>query len=358
MKKSNLVYQAFIIALMFFSVHATSATSATAQPSFTILQYHHVSSETPPVTSISPDKFAEHMAYLNENHTVISMDKALEAVKSDTPLPENAVVITFDDGFANIYENGSPLLKKYEFPFVIFVNPDQIGQSRSQLSWEQMEEMRPLATYANHTIGHIHLLNRRTGEGDAAWLERVMENIEQAERVLTEKIGYSKRWLAYPFGEFNHTLKDALLDAGFLGFAQHSGAVGRHTDFGAIPRFPAAGIYANISTLKVKLASLPMPVKSHAPSSTEQRLGETLEKIELELSPGHGINTSQIACYFKGKSLDLSRSENSIVASLEHRFTPGRMRVNCTAPANTSPQRFYWYSIPYFTANEEGYYPD
>ncbi|MGQ8366481.1 polysaccharide deacetylase family protein [Glaciecola sp. 1036] len=357
------LYQAFALFGLLFTftlakANQDVASSVEQSPTFTILQYHHVSENTPPVTSISASQLEKHLAHLAANHNVISLEQGVKAIKEKTKLPDNAVAITFDDGYANIYENGFPLLKKYNFPFTIFVNPDTIGTTSSQLSWQQLEEMSSLATYANHTIGHIHLLNKQQNETENQWLSRVMNNIIEAENLLNEKLGYSKKWLAYPFGEFNHKLKQALLQQGFLGFAQHSGAVGVDTDMGAIPRFPAAGIYANLNTLKVKLESLPMSVDTYSPFATEQALSDKLNSIEINLKHSRDIRLNQATCYFQGNLLATQTENEQIKVALNHQFSPGRIRINCTAPSEHLNGRFFWYSVPYFTPNKNGNYPD
>ena len=58
-------------------VQAPGKSAALDSPSdarsFVILQYHHVSTETPRSTSVSPQELEQHMAYLAEYHTVISL---------------------------------------------------------------------------------------------------------------------------------------------------------------------------------------------------------------------------------------------------------------------------------------------
>ena len=328
-------------------------TSTIETQNFVMLQYHHVSTTTPPVTSISPADFKTHMAYLKDNHTVISLDQALTHIKTNTPLPNKSVVITFDDGYVNILENAHPILVEYNFPYTIFINPAIIGETTSQLNWEQVKSMQPLATFANHTLDHAHLLTRYGSEHENKWLKRVMKDVNQAEELITENLGYSKKWLAYPYGEFNSKLKEQLLEGGYIGFGQQSGAVSHFSDFGALPRFPAAGIYASLNSLKTKLDSLAMPAKLVSPSDVEFKPGETLSHITLQVL-SEDVRLNNFACYFKGKRTKIKIDNSVITAMLDHQLSPGRNRVNCTAPSKRLGNRFYWYSFPMFTPTENG----
>ncbi|WP_395338732.1 polysaccharide deacetylase family protein [Ningiella sp. W23] len=328
-----------------------------------ILQYHHVDNETPPITSIKPDVFLAHMEYLKENHNVVRLRDAIEAIKQNLPLPDNAVAITFDDGYESIFKHAHPILSDFEFPYTVFVNPDSIERLSNQLTWDEVNQMSKLADFANHTLRHIHLLNKAPGESKAQWLNRIMENIAQAEAALEEKVGYSLKWLAYPFGEYNGAVKELLKEAQYIAFAQHSGAVSSHSDFLALPRFPAAGIYANLDTLKVKLKSIAMPVKHREQADKIRELDSELDSFSFSLDDSYpaiidDINVSQFACYFKGERIIPSLQGMSVNIPLKHRFDTGRVRVNCTAPSKAHNGRFYWHSVAFFTPNEEGLFED
>ncbi len=336
-----------------------SEKQSTHSPQVAILQYHHVDKSTPEVTSVSPETFEKHMKYISEHHTVVPLKDAIEAIRSNTSLPDKAIAITFDDGFKNIYENAHPVLKRYNFPYTIFINPENISRSPSELSWEQIEEMEDIADFANHTMDHIHLLEKKAGESESQWLERVMANINQAESILSKKLGYSLKYLAYPFGEFNQSLQNALTKEGYVSFGQQSGVVSQHSDFSALPRFPASGSYANLDTLSVKMRALSMPVQAFSPASNQQALNKEISEFTLQLKEhSDDVNVAQLACFFKGERIEAKFEGKVAKIEVDHRFSPGRIRINCTAPSKQSSGRFYWYSMPYFTPTKEGKYLD
>jgi peptidoglycan/xylan/chitin deacetylase (PgdA/CDA1 family) len=358
---NNTLFSVIGLLLCAFAFISTANEVRLKQPinthNLVILQYHHVSTQTPNSTSVSPAVFKSHMAFLSQNFTVIDLAEAIEKIQSGQPLPNRSVVITFDDGFKNILDNGHPILEKYQFPYTIFINPSLIGESPHQLTWEQVKHMQPLATFANHTLDHAHLLTKSDNEKTSDWLLRVMQDINQAEEILQTKLGYSKKWLAYPFGEFNRALKEELLSQGYIGFGQQSGAVSAFSDFGALPRFPAAGVYANLDSLETKLKSFAMPVKTIFPLDSQFKMGDSLDSLEL-LVEDEDVRLAAMACYFKGKTLPIKKAANMITVEINHQLKPGRARINCTAPSNQFSDRFYWYSYPMFTATKDGNFLD
>ncbi|MDM7862049.1 polysaccharide deacetylase family protein [Alteromonas sp. ASW11-36] len=319
-----------------------------------ILVYHHVSTQTPPSTSISPEQFAAHLAHINEHHVVLPLDVLVNSLKTGQVLPDKAIAITFDDGYRNILENAHPLLQQYNMPYTIFINPPEIGVRRDQLTWSEVKRMSQEGVlFANHTMDHAHLLSRKENETEAQWLTRTMQNIRAAEAMITEQLDYSLKYLAYPFGEFNFKLRDALLADGYIGFAQHSGAVSSSSDFGAIPRFPSAGIYANLNTLKTKLNSMALNVSN--PSDPMFALGAQPE-ISLELNQTQP-KASQVTCFYRNEVITTTTQGQILSFTVPEPLEAGRSRVNCTAPS-TVPGRFHWYSQPFFVADENGHYPD
>ncbi|NVK55824.1 MAG: polysaccharide deacetylase family protein [Alteromonadaceae bacterium] len=326
-----------------------------------ILLYHHVSADTPRSTSVTTAQFEQHLDYIAEHYSVVPLQDLVTAAAGQGSVPDNALAITFDDGYENILQNGHPLLKAHGFPYTVFINPAVIGKQNNQLSWAQVEAMQKEgASFANHTMDHLHLLEQHIGETKQAWLARVWKNISDAETMIAEHTGKSLKYLAYPFGEYNQTLARKLADNGYIAFGQHSGAVGSFTDMAAIPRFPAAGPYANLDTLKTKMASLAMPVTST--SLTDPEISERNVKkpvaITLNEDAASLVRLSQLACYFQGERLPIKTAQSQFEFTLPSTLPIGRSRVNCTAPSNSLSGRFYWYSMPFFIATKEGKYPD
>ncbi|MDU0353251.1 polysaccharide deacetylase family protein [Paraglaciecola aquimarina] len=332
----------------------TLSTNSLAQDNAVILVYHHVSTETPSSTSVSPEVFAEHMQYLADNYQVLPLKTVITKLQQKQPLPDKSVVITFDDGYKNIYQNAHPILKKHNFEYTIFVNPILIGKADYQLDWQQIDKMaKEGVSFANHGNAHIHSLGILANESHQDWLTRVTLNVQDAERLLQKKLGYSLKYFAYPYGEFNHSMQQKLTSLGYVGFGQHSGAIASHSDFSALPRYPAAGIYSKLASLKVKLSSLAMPVSNVTPNIAE--LDSSTDKIDLSFNiDSTDIHPNNLACFKNGNKLEHVNQGGQISMTLSKMRKPGRHRVNCTAPSKRYGNRYYWYSKPFFVPTADG----
>ena len=329
-----------------------------AKDNAVILLYHHVSNNTPKVTSVSPDTFRHHMQYLADNHNVLPLEQVIVALQKKQPLPDKTVVITFDDGYDNIYDNAHPILKEFAFPYTIFVTPPLIGKTNYQLNWQQVKRMASEnASFANHGKQHNHLLSKNTEESQQDWLNRTMQDIEDAEEMLEKNIGYSLKYFAYPYGEFDKYLKAQLSAQGHVGFAQHSGAIASYSDFSALPRFPVAGMYSNIETLKVKLNSLAMPVTVISPEDPKVVLPVQNQNMSFNVKT-EDLALHQITCFENGQILNKSLNGNTVSVEINQITQPGRYRVNCTAPSKSENQRFYWFSHPFFIPTAESEWLD
>ena len=317
-----------------------------------ILVYHHVAENTPTSTSVSTAQFREHLQlFKDEGFTVISLSQALTSVANKAPLPDKAIAISFDDGYRNIYDNAWPLLKEFGYPFTIFVATDAIDNHYADmLTWDQLRQMKEQGvTIANHSTDHGYLV-RSTDRGDT-WKATTLANIEQAQARLETELGNSvPRWFAYPYGEFTADLKALLAANDYIGFAQHSGGFWQGSDPQAIPRFAAAGIYANPNTLLTKLHSRPMPV-------IENQLDDMITQdsqptLKVTLSTTKDVSNA-LNCFVNGDWQE-ANWESALTFSLQSskELTAGRHRYNCTAKSKAD-NIYYWFSKPWLILKDE-----
>ncbi|RBP83158.1 polysaccharide deacetylase [Marinomonas rhizomae] len=325
---------------------ALSASAAVhAQDYLPVLQYHHVSASSPKSTSVTPEQFTEQMDYLkNAGFQVVDLRSALDDLKANKSLPEKAVAISFDDAYRSIYQAGFPILKERHFPFTVFINTEPVERkSRSFLTWDQMKEMEQSGgVFANHTISHPYMLRKEKNESDKAWLSRMTKEVDTVEALLEKNLGHSPKMLAYPYGESNDQIRTMMKERGIMAFGQQSGVVSAESDFENLPRFPASGAYAKLSTLKTKLNAKPMPLVS------EKKGGDyaTDKPVSISLTFKEGkYRLKDLTCYVSGQGkakLDWV-SDTEVRATAEKPFGVGRGRINCTMP-DQSAKHYYWYS--------------
>ncbi|WP_448565896.1 polysaccharide deacetylase family protein [Thalassotalea ganghwensis] len=341
----------FIAVLLFFSVSGHGSV---------ILQYHHVSEETPASTSISPVQFEAHMQYLADNgFTVISLSELMNTVLKQAPLKDKTIVITFDDAYLDILINAKPILDKFNYPFTIFINPGIVERGSSNyLSWAQLKAMSDDGVIiANHGLEHDSLARLTYGKED--WQEKLTEDLLKAEKMIADNTGQNWQYFAYPYGEFTPEIQHWIKETGFIAFGQQSGAVGLATDLTNVPRFPVSKPYDKITSLKDKLYSLPFLVSAEDHTDKTIYRYDELKEVTLNITVDD-FHQSQLNCYVTGigKQTINWLNKESLTITFNKPLPVGRVRSNCTAPSISQPGRYYWYSKPWFILNSSGeWYP-
>ncbi len=315
-----------------------------------VLLYHHVATDTPASTSISPADFRSHLEYLRDNDfNVIGLDAMIPALRGGGELPERAVAITFDDGYQSIYDTAFPMLQSFGFPFTLFLSTGPIDRRlRGYMSWSEIEELAAAGVLvANHMVEHPHMLDRADTESEAEWIERLRAELLAAEQTILERTGQSHRYLAYPYGEFDPAIKNLLRELDFTGFAQNSGAIGPHSDFLALPRFPLAGSFSDAESASLKFATLPFNARVLEPESPVTDLSSPAVTLQFEVGAEAGYNLDSLGCYANSQPIPmnwLDRGAGILRLAPEAEFSGRRWRYLCTAP-NLGSRRFHWYSV-------------
>nr|WP_275983679.1 polysaccharide deacetylase family protein [Paenibacillus hamazuiensis] len=143
------------------------------------------------------------------------------------PVPDNAVLITFDDGYASFYRHAYPILQSYGavaacFLIVGYVNPQR---KAGYLSWDEVREMKSRGfgfyshSYCSHEprIGYqgkpvnpltnrLFLPQQRRLETEAEYVRRVKSDLLAAEETLRSELGNELSMLCFPHGIYNRRL--------------------------------------------------------------------------------------------------------------------------------------------------------
>lgn len=342
-----------------------------------VLQYHHVDVGTPSSTSVSPDQFRQHMQLIETlGLQVVDLENATRALLKNTanqtadnlttdklttdkltahkpvttkPLLNKQVAISFDDAYASIFTHAYPELKRRNWPFTIFVNTQAVNEKHQGImSWQQLQILvDDDITIANHSVTHAHLPAIPESLTLEQWLE---QEVLQSQLELQHRLGKVSTMFAYPYGEFTLEILPWLAQRDILAFGQQSGPIGPLSHPQALSRFPAAGVYADVKTLKLKLLSLALPLlPPHlqepviTPENNPPEL--TLNLIKADYDP------KRLQCFASQQGAINTRIniiEDKIILTTRatEPLTGTRARYNCTVPS-AQPERFYWYSQPW-----------
>ncbi|WP_337880003.1 polysaccharide deacetylase family protein [Rheinheimera sp.] len=313
-----------------------------------ILQYHHVSTSTPRSTSVTPAEFRSHLQFLkDQQYQVIGLDQLLNQLQSGQEPAANAVVITFDDGYDNIYLQAHPILQQFGFPYTVFLSPALIDRREGPvMSWQQIKKLQADGVLiANHSSYHDHLAKPRPGESKADWRHRVKQDIELAQQQLEQQLGIKHKWLAYPYGEFSEELEQLVSQLGFIGIGQQSGAVGLASSLTRLPRYPSSSQYAALKHFEPKLKTLAMPVKKALAADPVKGPNPPTLRLQLDVTD---LNPNQLNCFSNGEAIAVKwLNADSFEAKAKEPLRSSHKRYNCTVPSRSHKGYFYWYSQPW-----------
>lgn len=174
-----------------------------------VLLYHSISNNKGSKLFMPVEKFRQQMQYLKDNgYVTLTAEELLAFYKDNAPIPEKSVLITLDDGYADNYTNGFPILKQFGFKATVFVITAAIDTDPKKLTSEQIKDMAANGiSIESHTVNHDDLTGLSYDE-QLAVLKSSKEQIEG----LTGKTVFC---LAYPYGKYNRTAVKAVEEAGY-----------------------------------------------------------------------------------------------------------------------------------------------
>jgi len=213
-----------------------------------VLTYHRFRHAPRDPFSVTPEAFARQMAWLAEQRLAISLTRFRQHIEACQPLPRDAVLVTIDDGYRDLYTHGLPILRRYQIPAVSFVTVGRIEERSgpppahceddTHLSWSEVAELAANGvTVASHGWDHVSLASL-----DAPQLAF---QLRYSRGELESRLGTAVDAFAYPFGtrrDFGPATERALADAGYmLGFTAQHGAVRLGANPLALPRVKVEG---------------------------------------------------------------------------------------------------------------------
>ena len=176
-----------------------------------VLSYHQVNDEDNNALTVPTAVFEQQMAYLHDNgYHAITPDQLNAYLTEGAPLPEKPVLITFDDGYRDNYENAFPVLQKYGMTATIFLISDFMDRFDKYLTWQQVQEMSEAGIYMGvHTLSHFELPGLSKAE--------LYQQIEGGKLAIEWKTLKFTEYIAYPCGSYNADVLAVARDCGFKG---------------------------------------------------------------------------------------------------------------------------------------------
>jgi len=202
-----------------------------------VLMYHHIVEGPEDRDGLPVSEFRRQMELLAANRfNVIGMREFADYMLRGAPVPPNAVLITFDDGYESFYTLAFPVLKELGFPASNFLIVKWIDKPYGipKLTWDQMREMQAYGmSFYNHSyqsheyrpvnksgrlkpaLAHrLYLKDKKRRETPDEYRQRVLDDLTAAEHRLREELGNRTGILAFPYGAYNEDLLHLAEEAG------------------------------------------------------------------------------------------------------------------------------------------------
>lgn len=167
----------------------------------------------------------QHLAYI-ETHSAhpISLEQLHRHLVRGEPVPDNAVVLTFDDNYQGFYDNAYPLLKEKKYPCAMFVHTNYVGDKTGdhpKMDWETLQKLdkEGLVTVCAHTLSHPEDLTKLRPEQQTS-------ELQDCKSVLEEHLGHPVPYFAYPVGKNDAAVRAIAQSAGYtMAFTMENGPV-------------------------------------------------------------------------------------------------------------------------------------
>ena len=223
-----------------------------------VLLYHHIGEEQ---GATSEADFAKHLSWLVDNgYHCLSLPEFQQRLSqvSLSGGTRREVMITFDDGYADIYTSAFPVLKHFNIKATAFLITDRIGRG-GYLDWPAVIKLQESCVIDCQSHSHTH----------SHWqsLVDLREDLLKSRRLLAKHLNKPAEdfdTLAWPWGVCNEQWEDLAGDAGFTTqFLVQTAAVLPGKGRLKLPRItcdamPLWRFIAVMKTLRLSLGNVPL----------------------------------------------------------------------------------------------------
>ncbi len=324
-----------------------AARSVAGAPSeLTVLCYHEIADEADALTpsyAVTPTAFLRQMDWLrNHGYRFVSVDDVLTSRAGGRPLPEKAILVTFDDAYRSVYVHAWPVLRMFRIPAVVNVVGSWLeardaidfdGRPRPRaafIDWKALREMvdSGLVEVGSHSWDlHRGILGNPQGnlqpagttrrwipeerryESELAFRRRVHADLERSSDLIRRRFGRAPRVIAWPYGRYSAVTRDEARALGMgIGLTLDDGANTRETPLYALRRLLVEGSMSlhdfarELAAREQDLSDQDRPqVIAHVdldsiydadPAQQERNLGHLLDRLQKL-----GVNTVYLQAF-------------------------------------------------------------
>jgi peptidoglycan/xylan/chitin deacetylase (PgdA/CDA1 family) len=180
-----------------------------------VLIFHSICQKPETVIDVSPANFRDQLKYLlDEGYNIISLEELVQNRANPDP---KSVVLTFDDGFVDFYENAIPILQELgNLPATVyaisqFVQDPNLkfkfgsGANKRSMDTRQIEEISKLdfINVGSHTHTHLDLVRNEGAD--------IQKEIDESFTIIEQLTGNSKIDFCYPWANHNRMTRKLIM---------------------------------------------------------------------------------------------------------------------------------------------------
>lgn len=233
----------------------------------TILCYHAVDNDWPSPMAVERTAFESQARWLSQHRRVLPLVDAVSRLKPSGRLPRGECALTFDDGFASVFDYAFETLTRYQLPATVFLVAETLTPAGRVVDWVDTPPGFPLRTmtleqvlmmqdagvqFGSHSYSHLDLTTLS--------YQDCVSDLTRSRTLLEDLLGRPVPLLAYPRGRHDEHVRRAAERAGFA-YAFTLPESAERVGPLAVPR---VGIHRgnNLSTLRLKSSRPYLPLRT------------------------------------------------------------------------------------------------
>lgn len=212
-----------------------------------IFMYHNI--DIPPKEAklkslyVKPNKFETQLKVLKKLGYNFVKTEDLENN------PKKSILLTFDDGYKDFYDNAFPIIKKYNANAIVFITAGLVGTfnqwdyeklnvRKKLMNWEEIKRVyKEGIEIGSHTLTHPFLTKIPK--------EKAKKEIQDSKKMLEDMLSTEITCFCYPYGDYNETIRDLVVEAGYkYAFTTKEGSLEQSDNIYEIKRVPISGFYS------------------------------------------------------------------------------------------------------------------
>ena len=212
--------------------------------------YHYVRrlkySRFPEIKALDLKFFQQQIQYLKENFQIVTMEQVLESVTENYELPEDAVLLTFDDGYCDHYSNVFPILQKEGIQGSFFI-PGKTFVEHQLLDVNKVHSVLASTNITNLVQEVFKQLDYYRGkEFDIPSNEELFREYAKEERFDKKEVIFVKRILQTALPEKLRNIIASNIFAKYVGLSEEKFAYELYMNYDQIKCMKKSGMYIGL----------------------------------------------------------------------------------------------------------------